>query len=163
MNQKQRKQITYWLSVIVVGIALGLALQFVRAWTEPTSSPPNGNVGAPINTSSTAQTKTGDLNVKGGMVIGSATDGSKGVGTINATQFCLSGKCISDWPTGTTINTGGDTTIIADPHCCGNYICGSTYDQCIGANETSAGTLCTFTCETSGWSSLCSSSCQYQY
>ena len=51
----------YWLKVAIIGIALGFGLQFVRAWTEPTTAPPNGNVGAPINTSSTAQTKAGAM------------------------------------------------------------------------------------------------------
>jgi hypothetical protein len=101
MNQKQRKQITYWLSVIVIGIALGLALQFVRAWTEPTVDPPNGNVGAPINTSANPQTKAGDLNVNGGMLIGtSTTGGNKGTGTINADQVCIKGECQPTWPSG---------------------------------------------------------------
>jgi len=61
MNQKTPKQITHWLSVIVIGIALGFALQFVRAWTEPTVAPPGGNVGAPINTGAQKQTKSGDI------------------------------------------------------------------------------------------------------
>jgi hypothetical protein len=59
MKQKKKNQIAYWLKIAVLGIILGFGLQFVRAWTEPTSSPPNGNVGAPINTGSQGQTKTG--------------------------------------------------------------------------------------------------------
>lgn len=51
------KKFTYWLSVIVIGIALGLGLQFVRAWTEPTAAPPGGNLGAPINTGANVQEK----------------------------------------------------------------------------------------------------------
>jgi len=38
----------------------------VHAWTEPTAAPPNGNVGAPINTGATAQTKVGQLGSTGG-------------------------------------------------------------------------------------------------
>lgn len=79
-----KKQLTYWFSVIVIGIALGLAIQFVRAWTEPTSAPPDGNLGAPINTSDLAQTKEGDL---------------KSGGTITASKFCLGASCITSWPT----------------------------------------------------------------
>ena len=67
---KTNKQITHWLSVIVIGIALGLGLQFVRAWTEPTTAPPNGNVGAPINTSVNPQTKSGGLNIGGKLKVG---------------------------------------------------------------------------------------------
>ena len=88
MNQKTRKQTIHWLKVAVIGIALGFALQFVRAWTEPTTTPPGGNVGAPINTSGNAQTKAGNFTSNG---IISAGD-----------QFCLRGVCISAWPSGTT-------------------------------------------------------------
>jgi len=52
---------TYWLGVVTIGLLVGLSLQFVRAWTEPTLSPPGGNVGAPINTSGIGQAKNGDL------------------------------------------------------------------------------------------------------
>jgi len=45
MKQKLSKKFAYWLGVIVVGIALGFAIQFVRAWTEPTGTPPSSNVG----------------------------------------------------------------------------------------------------------------------
>jgi hypothetical protein len=44
------------LIAIIVSIS-GAAL----AWTGPTTAPPNGNVSAPINTSATAQTKSGVL------------------------------------------------------------------------------------------------------
>lgn len=87
MNQKTTKQLTHWLSVIIIGVALGLGLQFVRAWTEPTAAPPGGNVGAPINTSANPQTKAGSFTSNG---------------NITANQFCLGGVCISAWPSGVT-------------------------------------------------------------
>ncbi|MDD5490038.1 MAG: hypothetical protein PHP25_05175, partial [Candidatus Moranbacteria bacterium] len=88
------KKFSHWLSVIVIGIVLGVSLQFVRAWTEPTAAPPGGNLGAPINTSGVAQTKAGNLNVNGGMLIGaSTTGGNKGAGSINADQVCIRGVC----------------------------------------------------------------------
>jgi hypothetical protein len=65
-----KKQITHWLKVAVIGIALGFALQFVRAWTEPTEAPPGGNVGAPINTGAQTQTKAGGLNIGGRLKVG---------------------------------------------------------------------------------------------
>lgn len=127
-----KNQFTYWLSVIVIGIALGLALQFVRAWTEPTSSPPAGNLGAPINTSATAQTKAGNLNVNGGMLIGtSTTGGNKGAGTINADQVCIRGVCNSAWPSGSSGGGGGGGSTpppnIAIGCDGGRYLCGQTY------------------------------------
>jgi len=47
-----------------MGLVLGLSLQFARAWTEPSVVSPGGNVGAPINTSSSDQYKTGDLEIR---------------------------------------------------------------------------------------------------
>jgi hypothetical protein len=70
MYMKQ-KNIIHWLSVIVIGIVLGLGLQFVRAWTEPTVDPPGGNLGAPINTSAMVQTKAGGFTAIGGLTSGS--------------------------------------------------------------------------------------------
>ncbi len=61
-------RIAYWLGIIIFGAILGVSLQFVKAWTEPTAAPPGGNVGAPINTSANAQTKSGNLNVSGGYI-----------------------------------------------------------------------------------------------
>jgi hypothetical protein len=58
-------QAAYWSGVVVLGLVLGLSIQFVRAWTEPTDAPPNGNVGAPINTGPFGQFKQGVLQVLG--------------------------------------------------------------------------------------------------
>lgn len=59
----------WWSGVVMVGLILGISLQFVRAWTEPTEAPPGGNVGAPINTSVLPQWKglggIGSLGVTG--------------------------------------------------------------------------------------------------
>ena len=79
---------SYWLRVAIVGLALGLGLQFVRAWTEPTVAPPNGNVGAPLNTGSLGQYKVGGLmlNTGDGTYAPAANglivqNGSVGIGT----------------------------------------------------------------------------------
>lgn len=37
----------------------------VFAWSEPTTSPPGGNVYAPLNTGPSAQTKSGSLTIQG--------------------------------------------------------------------------------------------------
>lgn len=60
------KKSAYWMSIIAFGTMLGVFLQFAKAWSEPTAAPPDGNVGAPINTGSVAQTKNGNLNVYNG-------------------------------------------------------------------------------------------------
>jgi len=93
MNQKKKKQAMYWLKVAIIGIALGFGLQFVRAWTEPTTAPPNGNVGAPINTGATAQTKAGGFTAE---TLTAAT-------VTGTTQFCLGASCITAWPSGGTV------------------------------------------------------------
>jgi hypothetical protein len=59
------KKFGYWTSVVIIGIIFGLALQFAKAWTEPNQPAPNGNVGAPINTSANLQNKVGSLSISG--------------------------------------------------------------------------------------------------
>lgn len=53
------KKILRFLPAVITGILVVTA--GVYAWTEPSASPPGGNIAAPINVSSTAQTKTGWL------------------------------------------------------------------------------------------------------
>jgi hypothetical protein len=55
------KKISYGVGGVVVGIAVMAGMQFVYAWTGPSSAPPNGNVAAPLNVSGTAQVKAGGL------------------------------------------------------------------------------------------------------
>ncbi|MFA5925926.1 MAG: hypothetical protein WC831_03235 [Parcubacteria group bacterium] len=63
--KKAFENAVWWSGVVTVGLILGISLQFVRAWTEPTDVPPNGNVGAPLNTSAVSQIKNGILGVLG--------------------------------------------------------------------------------------------------
>jgi microcystin-dependent protein len=56
------KKISFILSVVLMSLAVSYAL---GAWQEPSVSPPEGNVSAPINISSTAQTKEGGLTLQG--------------------------------------------------------------------------------------------------
>jgi len=59
---------TYLAQFLVLSIALTLALganYLYAAWSGPTATPPGGNVAPPINTSATAQTKTGNLTASG--------------------------------------------------------------------------------------------------
>jgi len=56
------KKISFIISIVLMSLAVSYTL---GAWQEPTSSPPEGNVSAPINISSTAQTKSGGLTLQG--------------------------------------------------------------------------------------------------
>ena len=58
------ESIFYWSRVIIIGVVLGISIQFVVAWTEPGGVAPTGNVGAPINTSSSSQYKNTEERVK---------------------------------------------------------------------------------------------------
>ena len=85
MKQKLKKM-GYWASVITLGLVVGISLQMVRAnWTAPTTTAPNGNIGAPINTGAGGQVKNGPLGVNG---------------IFSAPTICLGTECRSTWPAG---------------------------------------------------------------
>jgi len=73
MKQKLKK-VTYWASVVTLGLVVGISLQMVRAnWTAPTAVAPTGNIGAPINTGNNVQRKVGGtLGVDNAIVAGIA-------------------------------------------------------------------------------------------
>ncbi|MFA5871481.1 MAG: hypothetical protein WC858_02050 [Parcubacteria group bacterium] len=77
MKQKKQKKQFFWLKVAIIGIALGLLLQFARAWTEPTEAPPGGNLGAPINTGAGIQTKVGTASNKADICVDTKGTGDK--------------------------------------------------------------------------------------
>jgi len=54
-----------YLPVIISVVILTVCLAY--AWAPPISPPPSGNVSAPINTGDASQSKTGDLNIGGGL------------------------------------------------------------------------------------------------
>jgi hypothetical protein len=82
------KKITYWSSVITIGVILGITLQFTKAWSEPNSLPPNSNIGAPITTGTATQLKNGTLGING-LIRGYSSavfDGNFGIGKTNPSQ-----------------------------------------------------------------------------
>ena len=82
----------------------GFALQFAKAWTEPTDSAPRGNVEAPINTSNTNQSKNGIFGATGLWSSGSisATGSVKG-----ESGLCIGNDCRTAWPSGGQWTTSG--------------------------------------------------------
>lgn len=60
-----RNQLLNATKVVMLAVILSFGLSYAIAWTAPATTPPGGNVDAPINTGSTAQTKAGNLTVSG--------------------------------------------------------------------------------------------------
>ena len=55
-------------AVVLLTLGLSISLQsLLAAWTSPTSAPPNSNVSAPINVSSTAQIKAASIGIGVGL------------------------------------------------------------------------------------------------
>lgn len=81
-----RLPLSYTLFTLALGITIGFALAtdatVVYAWTGPTASPPNGNVPAPLNVGSTAQTKSGALTISGVFNIGNGLFNTTAGGTV---------------------------------------------------------------------------------
>lgn len=114
-NQKK----TLLLSVVVAGLSIVLAfgIGLVFAWTDAPGPPtecPSSHPGcaAPINISSTAQTKVGDLNIGGGLKYWITKDGNSFAlknnagsikftlgqdGAIIGSKYCIDTSCITDW------------------------------------------------------------------
>ncbi|MEI8103651.1 MAG: hypothetical protein WCG84_01965 [Candidatus Moraniibacteriota bacterium] len=67
-----QKELTHWLSIIIVGMTVGVGVQFTQAWTNPSATPPAGNVAGPITTGSGAQFKAGALTLNNGLTISQA-------------------------------------------------------------------------------------------
>lgn len=66
MNPNRRKFLKFLLvgtGVLAVGKIFGV--NWAQAWTEPSQSPPGGNVPTPINVGSIDQIKAGSLIVQG--------------------------------------------------------------------------------------------------
>lgn len=57
----------YWTGVVAFGLVAGLGIQFARAWVSPAQTPPDGNVGAPINTGAIDQVKQGIIRAVAGL------------------------------------------------------------------------------------------------
>lgn len=124
-----QKQFLQTIKIVVLGLIVGVGAHYASAvtWTPPTATPPNNNTAAPINVSSTGQSKVGGLTVATGAVTNGliVANGNVGIGTTNPTQkvdvpngyirsgtgFCIAADCIEAWPTGTGGGGVGPGTI----------------------------------------------------
>jgi hypothetical protein len=82
---KKTKSVALILGVLAMSFLVGY---LVLAWTEPSQTPPGGNVLAPLNVGNVAQTKTGGLILNtGGAPIGLIVDkGNVGIGKMAPAQ-----------------------------------------------------------------------------
>ena len=112
-KQISPKIVSLTFGVLVVCFAMAF---YVLGWTEPTQTPPEGNVLAPLNVGPTGQSKAGGLILNtGGAVNGLIVDkGSVGIGTTNpsqkldvAGQIHATGDICTDQGGGVCLSTGG--------------------------------------------------------
>lgn len=129
------KQIIPALKVLLLATILSLGIGYALAWTAPTTTPPGGNVSAPINTGSTDQTKLGDICT-----------------TKTGTIWCLSDTAPAPAPSGTLsaspamIQDGESTTLtwsaVTNATACTLYFpSGATYSASTAGGTRSTGVL----------------------
>lgn len=91
MKKLFQKKYVSIASVVVLGITLGLVIQFARAWAPPTASAPGNNIGAPITTGNYDQEKAGGtLTLRGVLsALGDITTDliSANIASLNTIQF----------------------------------------------------------------------------
>ncbi|MDI6777877.1 MAG: hypothetical protein QMD77_01690 [Patescibacteria group bacterium] len=105
-TKKVYHRFVFWVGVAVIGGVVGLAIQFARAWVEPSATAPSGNIAAPINTGATTQTKTGGdiyVDINGSTRCLSNASGGSGGGGDYIFALCTGGVswyCTAYCPSG---------------------------------------------------------------
>jgi len=136
--KKEKQLIINYSTLYGVALCLGvLVISFlltylVLAWTEPTTSPPDGNVPAPLNVGNTGQSKSGGLIVNtGGAATGLVVDkGNVGIGvTVPAYKLDVNGNV----HTTNGINADGKISALGDIQAGGVLIVGSGSNAINGA------------------------------
>lgn len=107
----KNNRILYWAQIIIVGLAVGLGIQLVQAWTGPSQPAPNGNVAGPLTVGATQQTKTGNLILGNDLAVSRNAVLGSYVSTSNTTGLCLSGICHRTWASVLAGVGGGVTSI----------------------------------------------------
>jgi len=103
-----KKNIYFYTNLLAWGLVLLLAGNYVFGWTTPTVNPPEGDLSAPLDISSTAQTKAGNLTIDGLLKVGrysSAPTGSTGALYYDTTTNEFKGYKASSWD-----SLGGEDT-----------------------------------------------------
>jgi hypothetical protein len=103
------------VKVVILATILAAGVSYIGAWTGPTSTPPNGNVAAPLNASSVAQTKNGPLVINfdnllnpGLEILGpiQIVDGTQATGSV----LVSNGVGVSKWAATSTLGISGGTS-----------------------------------------------------
>ena len=103
MPTKKTQTIGLYFSVVIIAIAsIFFVNGLILAWTPPASTPPAGNVDAPLNVGPTGQSKAGGLILNtGGAATGLIIDkGNVGIGdSTPGVKLEVNGNVIADTPT----------------------------------------------------------------
>ena len=113
------KTILTLLSVLILSFTISYGF---AAWTEPTASPPEGNISAPINISSTGQTKSGTLTINADFTANRLIDTSSGNYYVDPANTGVSALLAGKVSIGTvendaTLHITGGVCITADATC----------------------------------------------
>ncbi len=98
------------LSVLVLSTIIGLGIHLVFAWTGPSADPPGGNIATPINVSSTAQTKAGDLTLGDDLTVAGAVTAYGFRGGGNRVTFTAASQVTTGY-----LDFNGNSTAISVP------------------------------------------------
>ncbi len=162
------RRILSQIALVAGAILFSIGLQAFAAFTQPTTSPPNSDAYAPLDTGPTAQAKTGGLllNTGGatnGLIVQS---GNVGIGTTSpshaldvegyingSTGLCIGGNCITSWPTATAVTKSPTVYNCPVMKTCGNIGQGcngqlSTNSSC---DAYSSGGCNTYKCSFAGY------------
>ena len=118
----KQKNIYFYTNLLAWGLVFLLAGNYVFGWTTPTSDPPDGDLSAPLDMSSTEQTKTGNLVIDSLLKVGrysSAPTGATGALYYDTTENEFKGYKASSWD---SLGGGEDTdTWITTQTCSTDY------------------------------------------
>lgn len=94
-----KEMATFGKAAVIASLFIGVSV-FAAGFSQPTQSPPNGNVEPPINSSSTAQAKAG--NFAAAALYGAWVQGGSGL--------CIGSDCRTSWPEGGSGESDFSTT-----------------------------------------------------
>jgi len=139
-----------YTNIFAWALVFFLAGNYVFGWTTPTLDPPEGDLSAPLDMSSTAQTKTGDLIIDSLLKVGrysSAPTGATGALYYDTTTNEFKGYKASSWdslggagtPPGVITAYGGASAPSGWLMCTGSAVSRTTYADLFAVLSTTYG------------------------